>query len=70
MACGSWGIGPPPHFANRLDESVRREIGESFVSSPMTHSLGMNPLGRGQVMPVSGGKPWAKRRFGSPPAPR
>ena len=47
MARGSWGIGRPPVFANRVDDSVVRRIGESSVSSPMTHRLGTIPPCRG-----------------------
>lgn len=47
MARGSWGIGGRPAFANRVDESVSREFGESGVSSPVTHRLGTISPSRG-----------------------
>ena len=70
MACGSWGIGGHPGFANRLDESRPRESAESTVSLPVTHRLGMILEGSGRIMPVAGGQRGTIRPFGSPPAPR
>jgi hypothetical protein len=70
MACGSWGIGGHPAFANRLDESGLREIAESMVSFPMTHRLGTIPESGGRIMPVADGQCGRIAPFGSPPARR
>lgn len=70
MARGSWGIGSPLDFANRLDESGAREIGESFVSSPVTHRLGMILHRSGRIVPVASGQCGTISPIGSPPAPR
>jgi hypothetical protein len=68
MACGSWGIGGHPAFANRLDESDTREAAESMVSFPMTHRLGTIPESSGRIMPVADGHQGTIVPFGSPPA--
>jgi hypothetical protein len=70
MACGSWGIGGRPAFANRLDESDTRDFAESTVSSPMTHRLGTIPQRSGRIEPLADGGRGIIRPVGSPPAPR
>jgi hypothetical protein len=70
MARGCRGIGGPPAFANRLDESRLRESGESVVSSPMTHRLGMFLHSSGRIKPVESGWRGMIGYFRSSPEPR